>query len=474
MSQLTASNALSQVELALKNTILLAVGQRIGPTGANVAWATTTALKVLPQAGIRNDELAFVSSKGFTYQFDRFSSLADDGNLVIAPTDAAATGRWIQTTSTVSSGYAKQVRIHTGREEYSLMLAKANATRPSIHILFDQVRSYNRSLSIGALYQMAADYKIRSISSNLRGGSQGVDGSFVPSETDPGTHQMCGDIIAAVAGSQLNQTGVVYSQIDGERVVESPEEGRLIVEEIRATVFYTVHQPDIDSVVLDSLGGLTIQRKLLGGGSPYDSNNVVTLGYTIPIGSGFAKTPVTGTAVIGGAVVSSSPTSHTFSANSDTYRDLHTDGTFSYTTVANGGPAPALVYTGPLANTLRVGVTVTDGSGIIYDAMLASSLINFQAVDILPGAGIGVSSIAITPSSASFSSGQTQKFVATATCVDSHTLDISTVVTWVSSNLTVATIDYTGKTTWVGVGSSTISCSYDGLAGGNTAALTGT
>ena len=471
MADLTQKTALATVEIALKNTILLALGQRIAPSGQS-AFADIPTLKTLPSAGIRTDELAFVTTKGLTYQFSRTSMAADDGNLVIAPNDATTAGRWLQTTSNVKSGYAKQVRVHVGTDTFTGMLMKGYSVRPSIHILFDTLTPFSRSLSKGALYQYAARWKVRCIGSNLRPQAQAAEGSDVPSETDPGAHQIMGDVINTVAGSNLNVPAVVYCEIEKGDMVETPEEGRLVVDEITVVAFYTVQTPDTDAVTIDPLSGLYVQRALLGGGTSYDANNLVTSGYTIPTGTGFTKTPVAGTAKINGAAVSSSPGANTFSANSDTYRDLHSDGTFSYTAVGNGKPAPAIVYSGAAGNTMRVGVTVTDGNGVIWDQMIAPTLVNFQAVDIVPAAGIKVSSIAVTPTTATLTTGHTQKFTATATYTDGRTADISTVVTWVSSNQSAAIIDYSGLATWVATGTSTISCSYDGLAGGNTATLT--
>lgn len=467
----TPGVALTLVEVALKNTILLALGQRIAPAG-QTAFADVPALRTQQQAVLRGDELAFVAAKGFTYQFSRTSTAADDGDLVIAPSDAVASGRWLKTSSATRTGYAKQVRVHTGDDDFKLELERANAARPSIHLVFDGVTPYERSLSRGALYSMKGRWRVKCVGSNLRSQAQAAQGSDVPSDTDPGSHQMIGDVIAAVAGSQLGQTGVVYADIEEEAYAEAKEGGRTIAEGLAVNVFYTVHQLDSDLVTIDALSGITVQRQLLGGGSAYDASNVILSGYTVPTGAGFTKTPTAGTARVNGTAVSSSPGSVTFPANSDTYRDLHSDGTFSYTSVANGRPAPALVYTGASANTIRAGVTVTDASGVIYDAMLASALTNFEAVDVVPAAGWSITSIAVSPTSATIASGQTQKFTATATYSDGRTADISTAVTWTSSATSKATIDYSGLASWVASGSSTISCSYDGLTAGNTAALT--
>lgn len=458
-------SGLTTVELALKNAILLAYGFRISPP-----FPTVASCRAFAGSQIRPDELCFITSKGVTYQFNRFSTAADDGDLVIAPTDSSASGRWLKTTNIVSTGYAKAVRVHAGDESYILMLKRANAARPSIHLIFDGLTFVNRSLSKGALYQCIAKYKIKCIASSLRGQAQAIEGSDIISETDPGTHNMVGDLIFLLAGSNLSNSSVGFCEIEEERYSESAEGGRLFVEHLALTVFYTIHSPDTDSVIIDSLSGLNIQRQLLGGGSAYDTSNQVTSGYTIPTGSGFVKTPVSGTAMVNGLAVSSSPVPFVFSANKDTYRDLHTDGTFTYTAVKNGAPPPLLsagVGTGVVANSLRVGVTVTDGSGVIYDAMLAGTLTSFKPVDIVPGAGVSVTSIAITPVPASGASGSAVQFTCTATYSNGSTADVSTLVSWTSGTPTVATIDFKGRATLLIPGTSSISCTLDTLVSNN-------
>lgn len=52
--------------------------------------------------------------------------------------------------------------------------------------------------------------------------------------------------------------------------------------------------------------------------------------------------------------------SHTFAINSDTYVDVDVNGNVSYSAVSNSSASPALV-----ANSIRLGIVVTDGTGII-------------------------------------------------------------------------------------------------------------
>jgi Big-like domain-containing protein len=74
-------------------------------------------------------------------------------------------------------------------------------------------------------------------------------------------------------------------------------------------------------------------------------------------------------------------------------------------------------------------------------------------------------SIAVTPPSASFVAGSTQKFTATATYSDGSTDDVTSSVTWASSNTFVATIDSGGLATGVASGSTTISASLVEMSG---------
>jgi len=74
--------------------------------------------------------------------------------------------------------------------------------------------------------------------------------------------------------------------------------------------------------------------------------------------------------------------------------------------------------------------------------------------------GVIVSSIAITPGTASLAKGTTQAFVATATLSDGTMQDISDIATWQSSDSGVATIDSSGVASADNQGSSIITAQY--------------
>jgi len=76
-----------------------------------------------------------------------------------------------------------------------------------------------------------------------------------------------------------------------------------------------------------------------------------------------------------------------------------------------------------------------------------------------------VTSISVTPPTASFAAGSTQQFKATATYADSTTGDITSSVTWSSSDTSIATINSSGLATGVASGSATITATLNTTTG---------
>ncbi len=122
----------------------------------------------------------------------------------------------------------------------------------------------------------------------------------------------------------------------------------------------------------------------------------------------------------------------------------------SEATVSDGG-----LVTGVAAGT--VSVTATSGT-ISGSTSVTVTLANLR-------------SIAVTPTSASITSDQTQQFTAIGTLDDGTTVDITDAVTWKSSNKSVATIDSSGLATAQGTGTTNITA-VSGSITSNTAVLT--
>jgi hypothetical protein len=106
----------------------------------------------------------------------------------------------------------------------------------------------------------------------------------------------------------------------------------------------------------------------------FDIHNYVARGGGLDEGEGdgFDREIEETIAVIAGASVTVAAHSVTFDADSDTYRDLAPDGTWTITAVDVGGEEPRLTN-----GLLRVGVTRTGASGVLYDRALCSYSIPF-------------------------------------------------------------------------------------------------
>jgi hypothetical protein len=77
----------------------------------------------------------------------------------------------------------------------------------------------------------------------------------------------------------------------------------------------------------------------------------------------------------------------------------------------------------------------------------------------------GLSSIAVTPGSGNQNNGGTTAMTATATYSNGATQDISSVVTWSSSDLTKGTITTAGVASWIATGTTTITATLAGVSG---------
>ena len=87
--------------------------------------------------------------------------------------------------------------------------------------------------------------------------------------------------------------------------------------------------------------------------------------------------------------------------------------------------------------------------------------------------GKTLTSISVTPSTASAAVGTTEQFKATATYSDSSTADVTSTATWTSATASVATINASGVATPVSAGSSVITAALSGVQGTATLTVTG-
>jgi hypothetical protein len=135
--------------------------------------------------------------------------------------------------------------------------------------------------------------------------------------------------------------------------------------------------------------------------------------------------------------------------NSTTTADA--TGNYSLTGLTNGSytvtPSKiGFVFT-PIAQAVTVSGTSMTGINFTADAL---------------------TSIAVTPAHPSTQAGNTQPFTATGTYSDNSTQNISTQVTWSSSNTGVATINSSGLATAIAAGSSSITAKLGSVSGSTT------
>jgi hypothetical protein len=83
-----------------------------------------------------------------------------------------------------------------------------------------------------------------------------------------------------------------------------------------------------------------------------------------------------------------------------------------------------------------------------------------------------ISSIAVTPRAASFATGSTEQFTATATYSDGSTANITSTATWSMGNTSVATISPSGLATGIASGTSSVMAEKGGITGRVVASVT--
>lgn len=93
---------------------------------------------------------------------------------------------------------------------------------------------------------------------------------------------------------------------------------------------------------------------------------------------------------------------------------------------------------------------------------------NYVPFTVTNGTTASLVSIAVTPNNPTVTIGKTQQLTATGTYSDNSMQDLSTQVTWASSDTTKATVSSTGLVTGTGYGSATITATSGSVSGSTT------
>jgi hypothetical protein len=126
---------------------------------------------------------------------------------------------------------------------------------------------------------------------------------------------------------------------------------------------------------------------------------------------------------------------------------------------------------GATATSYMTPATTNGDNGAKFDVVVSNSAGNMTsnaAMLTVTAAGVTLKSIAVTPASPSIVAGNTQQFTATGTYSDSSTKNITTSVTWKSSNTAFATIGgATGLATGVAAGTTQITATQGSVVSPN-------
>ena len=173
-----------------------------------------------------------------------------------------------------------------------------------------------------------------------------------------------------------------------------------------------------------------------------------------------AAVPVTLTSI---AVTPQAPTLQIGAA-----RALLVTATYSDSTTANVTSASTFVSAAPA-------IATVSGSGVVSGVAAGSSTVTASYQGLNAGTNVTVvaatlTSIAVTPATATIGVNTTQQFIAIATYADNSTGNITSSALWTSSNTAVATVLSTGVATGLSAGTTTITASSASKSGN--AALT--
>jgi len=140
-----------------------------------------------------------------------------------------------------------------------------------------------------------------------------------------------------------------------------------------------------------------------------------------------------------------------------TYGDGSTQDLTSQVTWSSLQPAVATIGAGGLVDALSAGpVTILAVLGTVR----GSTVLNVS----IPTPPTTLVSLAITPLAPALQVGSSQQFYATGTYSDGSTQDLTSSVTWSSSNLAVATINSSGLSLSLSIGTTTIGAADAGIA----------
>ena len=250
---LTLTNALTTLELGLQAAIVDALGRPF-------VLASIAALRANPSRTVRHLQPVWTTGEGKRWRFDRFSTAADDGVTVIAPTDGGH-GRYLLASSQTAGGYLRAVELYDGNADPATLLERLNGQKPGVVIVYDGDEWTAPGMIAGSVYRNDYTFDVWCLSSNLRAQHQAATGSAVDPD-DPGVNRITGDVAHVIAGSTLGDIeGVRWVEIKSRSRQATSLADRLMIYGLRIVVYASVHNVEDEAPL--SLGSLSVQRQLV-------------------------------------------------------------------------------------------------------------------------------------------------------------------------------------------------------------------
>lgn len=390
---MSVETLIGDVEAALVRLIQLGLGHRYP------AKADLTALAAMDVVVLPDGALCYVTSESSVYEWRAFSTTTPSSPDVIAatsPPSGKTNGRWhkVVTDWTVgaggtnlgakSTGYLQTVEAYSSDDNVDEAINRVFDRTPSVLVQFTGDSPKADSGLRGAFYKNALDFQLLIITANLRGRATATQGppAQLTSEaaSDPGAYQIIGALRRLLCGNSPNFSvaGVERVEIGPASLAFEDGDRRLFVWTMNVSVHasFQIEDEDLVDAVVRVQPALTEHWPA----ATWDKDNYISRGGGLDDGAGpgLSRNVEETIGKIGGGAVAAAETPMTFTASSDTYRDLSPTGAWTFTAVAVGASQPPLV-----SGTLRVAVTRTDADGIVGDMALCSFSIPYgEAFDI--------------------------------------------------------------------------------------------
>lgn len=382
------------LENAIRDAILLAMGERL-PAVANVAGLRAIITIGETTSTRTNDDLAVIVVGGLvtaSYRWSATSAAADNGGSVVRPNDVPSTqpGRWLQWSSTLrfspvvggpsfylhelASGVLQRVIILDRSMDHDEIAALIQGRVPSVVIEATGDSPNDLTMQTGYRWDTLYEFKVSTIAQNLRDYREHAQDSPFPTDEPMvmGANTIDGFIKGLLSGSSL------FSVVDGIRNVQIghgenwfSEFGQRRVIRSHAFLFQVTEENPNAPNDFGPAEEAVLQAELTDAHDaplPFDATTYLIDGMIVGTGPGLAKTVSAGNAVLDEIPVAYAGQLRTFGAYSDTYRDLLPAGTMVFVEVAKEAEEPAVT-----ATATRIGVTSTDGSGVVSDRFIVAT-----------------------------------------------------------------------------------------------------